>query len=410
MVRRQYFSSCCHRLAILLAVLLDALLTVIFSSCEREPPLQLVTRGKDIDIETDKVILDLDVLWDYELTYDWQAEWCYGWDSHDDSLFGAWNIKEPELFNIRRYFTGDDPKAPHTSVLKDLVDGTRFGAKYKYGYYDITVFNEVNTIDGVQSLHFDEETSLEYITAYTNQSSSHTAAPQMTSQSTRFRSGYSFYQPEFLFAGGFDNLHVSNNPADYDYYIEETGTWYKRVPLNLTPVTYIYLTQVVLHHQARKVSGIDGSGNLSGMARSTNLYTHVSSEEDISVTYPMRMKKDVTYIDPVTQVSEEVDIIGGRVLTFGIPGTNPYGVSRASSSYQQIEESQILNYLELNLIFPNGRDSTYLFDVTDQVKEHFKGGVITIHLDSIAVPGGGGDSMFDAIVEDPTEETHEFEM
>lgn len=407
---RQYFSACRHRLAVLLAVLLVALPPVIFSSCEREPPLQLVLREKDIDLETDKVILDLEVLWDYELAYNWKKEWCYGWDSRDDSIFGTWDIKEPELFNVRRYFTKDDPKAPHTSVLKDLVEGTRFSAKYKYGYYDILVFNEVNTIDGVQSLHFDEETSLEYITAYTNQSPTHTVAPQAASRASRYRQDYSFYQPEFLFAGGYDDLHVSNNPADYDYYIEETGTWYKRVPLNLTPVTYIYLTQVILHHGARKVSSIDGSGNLSGMAQSTNLYTHISSEEDISVTYPMRMKKNVTYIDPITGAPEEVDIIGGRVLTFGLTGVNPYDVTRASTSYQQIEDSKIRNYLELNMIFPNGRDSTYLFDVTDQVKERYKGGVLTIHLDSIGIPSGGGGSMFDAIIEEPTEETHEFEM
>lgn len=407
---RQYFRACRHRLAVLLAVLLVALPPVIFSSCEREPPLQLVLREKDIDLETDKVILDLEVLWDYELAYNWKKEWCYGWDSRDDSIFGTWDIKEPELFNIRRYFTKDDPKAPHTSVLKDQVEGTRFRSKYLYGYYDILVFNEVNTIDGVQSLHFDEESTLEYITAYTNQSPNHTLAPQMASRASNSRQSYSFYQPEFLFAGNYDDLHVSNNPADYDYYIEETNSWFKRVPLNLTPVTYIYLTQVILHRAARKVDNVGGDGSLSGMAQSTNLYSHISSEEDISVNYQMRMKKNLTYIDPLTNVPEEVDIIGGRVLTFGLTGVNPYGVTRASTSYQRIEDSRIRNYLEVNMVFPNGRDSTYLFDVTDQVKERYKGGVITIHLDSIAIPGGKGNSMFDAIVVDPEEETHEFEM
>lgn len=408
MMIRRYFKSLSRRLAVLITVLLVALPPIIFSSCQRVPPLHLVMREKDIELETDKVILDLEVLWDYELTYDWKKEWWYGWDLRDDSLFGTWDIKEPDVFHIRRYYTEDNPSAPHTSVLKDIVEGTRFTAKYKYGYYDITVFNDVNTIDGIQSLHFDEETSLEYITAYTNQSLNHTGAPQMANRDTRTRQGYSFYQPEFLFAGSYDDLHVSNDPADYDYYIEETNTWYKRVPLELTPVTYIYLTQVILHNAARKVAGTDGSGNLSGMAQSTNLYTHISGEEDISVNYPMRMKKNMTYIDPLTNIPEEVDIIGGRVLTFGLTGINPYGVTRASTSYQKIEDSKIRNYLEVNMVFLNGRDSTFLFDVTDQVKEHFKGGVITIHLDSIGMPIG--DSMFDAVVKEPEEEEYEFEM
>lgn len=407
---RQYFSARCRRLAVLITVLLMALPPVIFSSCEREPPLHLVMREKDIELETDKVILDLEVLWDYELTYDWKKEWWYGWDLRDDTLFGTWDIKEPTVFNIRRYFTGEDASAPHTSVLKDQVEGTRFRSKYQYGYYDILVFNDVNTIDGVQSLHLDEETSLEYITAYTNQSPNHTIAPQMYSNETRTRQGYSFYQPEFLFAGNYDDLHVSNDPADYDYFIEESNTWYKRVPLDLTPVTYIYLTQVILHRAARKVENVGGDGSLSGMAQSTNLYSHISSEEDISVNYQMRMKKNLTYIDPLTNVPEEVDIIGGRVLTFGLTGINPYGVTRATTSYQKIEDSKIRNFLEVNMVFPNGRDSTYLFDVTDQVKERYKGGVITIHLDSIGIPGGKGNSMFDAIVVDPEEEEHEIEM
>lgn len=64
------------------------------------------------------------------------------------------------------------------------------------------------------------------------------------------------------------------------------------------------------------------------------------------------------------------------------------------------------------MLFFNGRDSTFVFDVTDQVKEHFKGGVITVHLDvdNVPIPSVGGGSMFDAVVEDFEDETHEFDM
>ncbi|MBQ0056281.1 MAG: DUF5119 domain-containing protein [Bacteroidales bacterium] len=398
-------------LALLFIVSLAAL-----SSCERVPFLELVDRDKEIESEfsTDKIVLDLEVLWEYELSYDWQAEWMYDWDEKDDELFGQWDIQEPRVFNIRRYFTGDDPYKPHSSVLKDVVEGTRFQAKYKYGYYDILVWNNVKTIDGVQSLNYDEESTLEYVTAYTNQSTTHTGAPDKhtRSKAPAIKPGYAFYQPEFLFSGHYEDLHVSDDPADYDSLIVETMTWYKFVPLYLTPVTYIYLTQVILHNNRGRIANIDGSGNLTGMARSVNLNTHITSEDDISVNYPMRMKLDKTYIDKVTEETEQVDVIGGRAITFGLTGIDPFQVTRSTTSYQTILDSDIPNFLEVNMQFNNGADSTFVFDVTDQVRERYKGGVITVHLnvDDVEIPSRSGGSGFDATVVDPEEETHEFEM
>lgn len=399
--------------------LLFTLSTLLLTSCQREPMLHLVDPEENVEFETERIILDLDVLWEYELTYDWEAQWFYGWDNTDNSLFGSWDIVEPNTFNVRRYFTGEDPFAPHTSVLKDKVVGTRFQAKYKFGYYDVLVWNDVNTIDGVQSLHFDEETTLETVTAYTNQAMQHTSVPQHAAKpksapayAQPYKAGYAFYQPEFLFSGHYDDLHVSDDPADYDSLIVETNTWYKFVPLVLRPVTYIYLTQVILHHNNGRIAGIDGSGNLTGMARSVDLYSHITNSQDISVNYPLRMKKDLTYTDADTQLSEQVDIIGGRVMTFGLTDIDPYLVTRASTSYQDILDSDIPNYLELDVQFHNGIDSTMIFDVTDQVREHYKGGVITIHLDvdEVPIPSKGGGSMFDAVVKDYEEEEHEFEM
>lgn len=386
---------------------------VAATSCQREPLLELVDPDVPIEFKTDRIILDLNILWDYDMVYDWEAEWWYKWDTRDDSLFGTWNLQDPSTFNIRRYYTGMDSAALHNSVLKDMITGDKFQAKYRYGYYDILTWNDVYTIDGVQSLHYDEATSLEYVTAYTNQATHPTTVPHHApAYSQPYKAGYAFYQPEFLFSGKYDDLFVSDNPADYDSLIVETNTWYKFVPLYLTPVTYIYLTQVILHHNNGRIANVDGSGNITGMARSVNLNSHLTSEQDVSVTYPMRLKMNMDYIDYATEQAEKVDIVGGRVITFGLTDTDPFQISRASTSYQQIIESQIPNYLEVNMVFYNGRDSTFVFDVTNQVKEHYKGGVITIHLDvdNVPIPNTGGGSMFDAIVKDFEEETHEIEM
>ena len=400
--------------------ILSAIIVCLAASCEREPPLYLVDPNEDtldVDFQTDKIILDLEVLWEYDITYDWKAEWYYGWDSYDDEIFGRWDLTEPNIFNIRRYYTGEDSLAPHTAPLKNQISGKRFQDKYKYGYYDILVWNEVETMDGVQSLVYDEESSYEYVTAYTHQSSVATSrsedTPHKSSPLGAYRTGYAFYQPEFLFSGHYENLHVSNDPADYDSLIVETNTWYKFVPLYLTPVTYIYLPQIIIHHNRGKIDNVVGNGTLTGMARSVNLMTHITDSEAISTSHAVRFKRHKDYIpDSTTMEVEDVDIAGGRVMTFGLTEVDPFHITRNGTDYNKVIESNIRNYIEVSFLFNNGRDSLFVFDVTNQVKERYKGGVLTVHIDmdTIPIPGSGGGSMFDANVEDYEEETHEFEM
>ena len=401
-----------QRVRVALVVLASCL---AFAACTIEPPLQLVDRQTNGNFELNKVSLDLKVLWSYDISYDWQAEWYYGWDLVDETIFGSFDVQEPTAFNIRRYFTGENPYAPHTSVLADMVYGTRFEARYKYGYYDILVWNDVNTIDGVQSLHYDETSSLEYVTAYTNQSNQPTHAPHKAqTQSPSYSPGYAFYQPEFLFSGHYEDLHVSDDPNDYDSLIVETNTWYKYVPLFLEPVTYIYLPQIILHHNKNRITDVDGSGNLTGMARSVNLLDHITSQDAISVNHSLRMKKGIEYEDTIKHERENVDVVGGRVITFGLTGLNPNAITRANSSHAQMMRSDIKNFLEVKFHFNNGADSTYVWDVTEKVKERYKGGVITLHIDcdTLKVPNRNGPSGsgFDATVKDFEEETYEIPM
>jgi len=71
------------------------------------------------------------------------------------------------------------------------------------------------------------------------------------------------------------------------------------------------------------------------------------------------------------------------------------------------------HYMDVTMWFNNGVDSTFVFDVTDQVRKRFKGGVLTVELDmdTIPVPRRPGGSAFDAVVKDYEDGgTHEFEM
>jgi len=365
-----------------------------FISCERVPPLHL-HRGNHIEIPVPVVDLDLNVYWTYEVDYDWAAEWTYGWDEKDTELFGYIGYTQPNEFELRRYFLYQNPEAKHTTVEPFYVYGTYFKTEYNFGYYDMLVWNNIKGEGGVQSLIIDEETTLDSVMAFTNMGM--TPSPYHAPAYTR-----AFNQPEELFAGYGKSFYISDNWEDYDYYDEATNTYYKHLDMELHPVTYIYLTQVRLHHNRGRVDGCDGEANLSGMARGVTLNTGVSSKDPITVHYNTNFKRNC----PIRETGELVDIAGGRCLTFGITNQNSSRATRADI------HDNIRHYMDVNLIFNNGLDSTFVFDVTDQVRKRFKGGVITIDLDvdTIKIPSRSGGSGFDAVVKDFDEEQYEFDM
>ena len=378
------------RMAIIAAVM------SLLVCCIREPELHLFDGG-DIEIELPLVELELDAYWDYEMsygiTYDWRAEWYYGWDAIDQELFGSLGYTEPSVFHLRRYFTGSTPLANHTSVVANTITGKSFYGKYSWGFWDILVWNDVNTIDGVQSLNFDEQTSLDYVLAYTNQTmvASRYEAPKYTR---------AFYEPEPLFSAYHQGIEIDRELTGFEY-DPIRNVYVKKLDMLLEPITYIYLTQVILHHNRGKIVGIDGSGMLSGFARSTVVNTGISGEDIITVYYNTRFKKNCD------MNGEPVDIAGGRLLTFGISGQN-------ANRIKHIEDvkDKANHYLDITMQFNNGMDSTFVFDVTDQVRKRWKGGVITVELDmdTVRIPSRSGGSAFDAVVKEFQEETHEFPL
>lgn len=387
------------------------MMTTAFTSCEREPMLHLHQGGADITMDVPVVDFELEVLWDYSLsydvTYDWKAEWHYGWDKTDEELFGTLGYDKPNIFNIRRYFTHDELLGKHTAPYKHQITGNFLSAKYDFGYWDFLAWNEIETEDGVQSIHIDEETTYDYVTAFTGQSMvpSRYNAPQYTR---------AFYQPEQLFAGYEAGIDVNKNLDGFEY-DEDRKTWVRHLEMQLHPVTYLYLLQVILHNNnqngVRKVTSIDGNANLSGMARLVNLNTGITGSDAITVNTNVRMKKDMAFKD-----GETVDIIGGKVYTFGIPKLNASSLSTRSyiESLQKVRDADLGNrhYMDVTMQFNNGKDSTLVFDVTDQVRKLYRGGVITVELDmnKVPMPYRPGGSGFDAVVKDFEEKEWEIEM
>lgn len=367
------------------------------AACTPEPPLHLYDAA-DATIDLPVVDLDLDVYWDYEISfgvqYDWEAEWYYGWDEIDVSLFGEIGYEKPNAFQLRRYYTAQTPLAPHTSVVSASVEGTHFQGLYDWGYWDVLLWNDIKTQDGVQSIIFDESSTLDSVYAYTNES-------MHPSRYNAPRHAHAFYMPEPLFSAYEQGIDINRN-LDGFVYNEERGVWVRTLKMVLQPITYIYLPQIILHNNRGRITSIDGTADLSGMARTTNLNTGVAGNDAITVYFNANMKKNCD------MEGETVDIIGGRLLTFGICGSEVNKVRRAS----EVEDHH-RHYLDVNMQFYNGMDSTLVFDVTDQVRQRYKGGVITVELnvDTIPIPLRPGGSGFDAVVQD-TEDggTYEFDM
>lgn len=379
--------------------------------CIREPELHL-PGSVSPEITIPVVDLDLEAYWNYELeygvVYDWRAEWYYGWDHEDSLVFGPIGYTEPNVFHLRRYFTQGIPYAPHSSVIANTVEGTTFRGSYNWGFWDILVWSDINPInDEAQSLNIDETSSLDSIIAYTNPSmkSARYQAPAFTR---------AFYQPEQLFSAYQQAVEINKDLEGF-VYDSLRNVYVKQLDMKLHPITYIYLTQIILHHNNNKIINADGSANFSAMARSSNVNTGYASPVPISVNYNVRFKHNCPMLDysrPWTEAekaaAERVDIIGGRLMTFGIPGQNGNHIMRR----EDVRDKE-RHYMDVDMQFYNGIDTTFVFDITDQVRNRWKGGVITIELDldTIRVPSRSGGSAFDAVVKDYEDGgTHEFEM
>ena len=387
-------------------------LTAIIS-CVREPELHLYRSMKAM-LEFPEVELDLNVLWDYEIAfgvrYEWEAEWHYGWDEKDyldhQSPVG---YTEPTEFILRRYYTGDIPYASHTVAPPNdpPIVGTHFQGEYEWGYWDILIWNNTVSPDGIVSLHFDETTTLDSVKAFTNPSMipSRYHAPKYTR---------AFYEPEALFSA-YDQAMEVNRDLEGFVYDAERNVWVKHQNDTLRPITYIYLLELIVHNNKGRISQELGTGQISGFARSTNVNTGKAGTEAVSVPFDVRMKKNLPllgYYPENPKVPDAntkyADVLGGRVMTFGICDIAANKITDVSQVHDPFR-----HYMDMDVQFNNGMDSTLVFDVTDLVRRLYKCGVIKVELDmdTVPIPTRPGGSGFNAVVKDFEDGgTWEFDM
>ena len=379
-------------------ITLCLLALLALSSCYREPPLHLY----DIDspaVALPIVELSLDTYWDYDgnlgINYDWRAEWYYGWDDEDRSIFGELEYEEPTKFFLRRYYTGEVKEGTRIDKKNAYVSGRTFRAPYDWGFWDILAWNDVKTIDGVQSLQIDEKSS------YDEDIIASTGTTMYSSRYHAPRYQNSFYEPEQLFSACEKGVEINKNLDGFEF-DEDNNIWVRKLNMYLEPLTYIYLPQIILHNNNGRIDQVTSNGNISGMARFADINTGFAGEDAIAVNFKMRLKTNKDF-----KAGEKVDIVGGRLMTFGICGQNANRITRADE-----ENDTEHHYIGVQLQFNNGMDSIFVFDVTDQVRKRYKGGVITVELDmdTVPTPKRSGGSGFNAIVKGFEEELHEIEI
>lgn len=349
------------------------------AGCAIEPPLHL---RKAV---TTKVVLatkvNVDVMWQVN----WTADWQYAWNV---TALGPLGYTLPASMRLHIY-TQDTEGLPMAHTVHNFV-GESAQMDVFVGTHNLLFHNNDS-----ESILFKADGDLEPVHAYSRQISSglKTSSPVYTTaqkSAGMTKADDPEEEPVTLMPDGLFSLYdqdrkITDNPADYVY---ENGKYVLRIEGELTPATYIYLIQVRLLNNEGRVVGSNGGGAITGMAEGVNLFTKESWTSTVSVPMDVYMDK-------------EQDMLGARVLTYGIPGCNPYD----AASVDAAPEGK--HFYVLNVTYLNGSWRNIRMDITDQVRALPLGGVIMLEIDVNDFPpdesaGGGG---FNALIGGWDEET-----
>ncbi len=350
------------------------------AGCAIEPPLHLRKAVSTKVVLATKV--NVDVMWQVNWTADWQFAW-------NVTALGSLGYTLPASMRLHIY-TQDTEGLPMAHTVHNFV-GESAQMDVFVGTHNLLFHNNDS-----ESILFKADGDLEPVHAYSRQISSglKTSSPVYTTaqkSAGMTKAEDPEEEPVTLMPDGLFSLYdqdrkITDNPADYVY---ENGKYVLRIEGELTPATYIYLIQLRLLNNEGRVVGSNGGGAITGMAEGVNLFTKESWTSTVSVPMDVYMDK-------------EQDMMGARVLTYGIPGCNPYD----AASVDAAPEGK--HFYVLNVTYINGSWRNIRMDITDQVRALPLGGVITLEIDVNDFPpdesaGGGGG--FNALIGGWDEET-----
>lgn len=378
------------------------LAAALVTSCI-EPPLHLP--GQQLLVDFPVVETELNVVWSIDA--DWSTEWYYGWDQTDNDIWGGIGYTMPNSYQVRRYFTGEVPEAPHTEVDAFSIRNTKFRRFFSFGYYDILIWSDIDSPDGAQVVVINEEPNSVTATTTGTRGLSRTFSRLAGEFVKADEPGFVGLknQPEIFYATYPEDIFISRDLNDYIYDPVE-NIYIKQIESTLHPMVYIYLVQVILLNNDGRVKGINGNAALSSMASSVDLYTGHTDNHPSVIYFNTRLKYDME------ADGQPCDIIGGKFTTFGLCDMEPF--TRSGSAYTG-SRSELRNFLFFDLVFRNDGVETYSVDVTGQCQAQAHGGVITVYIDCSKLeppenPEGGSGSLFVPTVDDYEEVYWEVEL
>lgn len=377
------------------------LLLFTLNSCI-EPPLNLPAEEVMVDMPAVLTEVKLDVVWNVNI--DWATQWHYPWDDTDDELFGKIEYPTPTNWEVRRYYVGDIPHAPHTQAGTDgfTIYSTKFRRTYEFGYYDLLIWSNIDSKDHTQVVDVNEE-NLDEVTATTTI----TRSAALRSRADDDRPTALYNQPEIFYSAYKQDIFISRNFDDYDYYDEEEKIWVMEIKAQPKPLVFIYLVQVIIYNNDDgHIKSINGDCAISAMANSTSVNTGHTSNTPCMVYFNTRMKKDINVN------GRRADIIGGKLTTYGLCDMEGYSIgSRAQYAGSR---GDLPNYLYLEFNMSGGSIQTMRYDVTQQCQSQCHGGLITIEIDAHDIPNPadspGAGSIFNPTVEDYDELIYDIPM
>lgn len=297
--------------------------------------------------------LQLTSEWEREWERDYGSGWLTAWDT---PRFGKeYDDMRPGIAGGLAVYVYDDIDSEHPSVSNEFhIAPEGEMVRVTEGDHRLLIFN-----DDTHNIIIDDMASLPTARATTR---------------ARSRSSYAQYHSDEETVGAPDMLYGHYEPRVRT----ELSTTVTPYAFTMRPLVYTYLVRYEVVEGLEYIAA--ARGGMAGMARHVYLTDGHTGDEPATVLY------DCT----VTSYGVEA-----AVLSFGVPGFPDRYYDRSG---WRVPDDNAHYTLNLELLLTTAQSFTLDFDITEQVKNQPRGGVITVS--GIRIGGGkpSGDGAFDVNV------------
>lgn len=361
---------------------------VLVAGCTIDPPLHLKKT-----VQT-RVVLTTSVTTSVMWQYNWQTLWTFPWN---ETVWGPLEYSNPAGLRMHIYTLG--PSGSPVSHTAYNFDGLSGEVPVFIGTHDLLFHNNRSEV-----LLFRSDGDLADQYAYTRIISSglKRTVPVKTllqKASTKADDADDDFLPDEMVAYAPDELYTLFKPGfeitdDMSQYEYIDGKYVLRIKGNMAPASFIYLIQVNLANNFDRVIGCQGGAAITGVAPEVNMRTNITGSEAVTIPTDVRYDGDTN-----------PDQLGIRIISFGIPGCNPYDAESVANAPDG------KHFLVLSITYFDHTYKNIRVDITDQFRSLPTGGVITLDLDVNDFPpetsdgpitNGGG---FDPLINPWQEET-----